>query len=254
MPASRVAAFQHRWIASLIKRKTAIQFAVGLVGALSFSNASAIEAATACELDRPIRFVAMDWESNRILLEVERFIVEHGYGCATEAQELDVVKGVQALAEGEADVHTEVWLNSVPVQWRDAEDNNQVKRLGELYLGGAAAFVPEAVKEAAQQAKAQDEPVDQCAAGANCSEDPLAYPDYAVFTGITSQFSVQAPQLSAFFSNVRIQPELMGELLKPVQEQTSTPEEAARQFLQDNEDVWRQWLPMHVTLRVKGAL
>ena len=46
----------------------------------------------------------------------------------------------------------------------------------------------------------------------------------------------------------------MANTLKAMQASSINAEEAARQFLSENEDVWAQWLPMHVTLRVKGAL
>ena len=37
-----------------------------------------------CELKRPVNFGAMNWESNLVLVDVERFIMEKGYGCKTE--------------------------------------------------------------------------------------------------------------------------------------------------------------------------
>lgn len=254
MPITGVAAFQHRGFSQSLKRKVAAQLAVGLAGILTLSNVAAVEATAVCEIDRPVRFVAMDWDSNRLLLEVERFIIEQGYGCSTEVQSAEVLDGVKALEQGDVDVHSEVWLSSVSAPWQEAESSGQVKRLGELYLGGGGSFAPDAVKEAVEQAQADDELIGGCGADANCSEDPLAYPEHAVFTGLNTRFSEQTPQLSAFFANVRIEPDLMANTLKAMQASSINAEEAARQFLSENEDVWAQWLPMHVTLRVKGAL
>ncbi|MCQ9616845.1 hypothetical protein L1889_09135 [Paenalcaligenes niemegkensis] len=255
MPTFRMAALHHRLLAMLMSRGAAIRMGVGLTGILAMSNVAAVEpAAVACEVDRPVRLVAMDWDSNRVLLEVERFIIEHGYGCQTETQAADVQEGLQALMQGDIDINTEVWLNSVTQDWHEAEDNGQVKRLGELYLGGDTTFVPSAVIKATEQDQAENDAADSCSAGSGCSEDPLAYPDQSVFTGINSKFSEQAPQLSAFLANIRIQPELMDETLAYMNAQEAPPEAVAQWFLSEHEDVWTQWLPMHVALRVKAAL
>lgn len=254
MPIFGVATFDHRSFLGLLKTKVAIRAGVALFSVVSLFAITATEAAGSCEIDKPVRFVAINSESSHVLLELERFIVEHGYGCQTKAQEVVAIEGVEALVQQQADVYSEVWLNSVSRQWQEAEESGKVIRLGELYLGGGEAFVPNAVIGATKQAQEQDQPINECAAGVNCSEDPLAYPDYAVFTALQSQFSEQAPQISAFLANVRIQPELMSRLLKSMQEQKTDAADAARQFLNDHEEVWMQWLPREVALHVKAAL
>ncbi|CAM5202561.1 hypothetical protein CDEF62S_02862 [Castellaniella defragrans] len=57
------------------------------LGVLSAAPVVAQAAGTPqCELQRPMRFGGMNWESNLMLVEIERFIVKHGYGCDSEAK------------------------------------------------------------------------------------------------------------------------------------------------------------------------
>lgn len=253
MPTLEVAALDYRGFYRLHKTKVAMGLGAGLLAMVSLS-AAANDTSTACELDSPVRFVAINSESSHVLLELERFIVEQGYGCQTEAKEVVADKGIEALVQQQADVYTEVWLNSVSTQWHEAEESDQVVRLGELYLGGGAAFMPKELVDISSQPSEHKQSVGECVEGAICSEDPLAYPDYAVFTGIQQQFSEQAPQLSAFLANIRIRPELMDGLLTAMHEQGANAADTARRFLHDYEDVWTQWVPRQVALRVKEAL
>src|SRR5690606_41189583 len=64
--------------------------AAGLGCALAFAGLSAVPAvasaadAPQCELDPPIRFGGMNWETNLVLVELERDIAGKGYGCESE--------------------------------------------------------------------------------------------------------------------------------------------------------------------------
>ena len=50
----------------------------------AFAGTAQAADAPQCELKRPVNFGAMNWESNLVLVDVERFIMEKGYGCKTE--------------------------------------------------------------------------------------------------------------------------------------------------------------------------
>lgn len=114
-----------------------------LAAAAAFACAGAVHAAPAqCELDRPVRFGGMNWESNLVLVEIERFIMEKGYGCQTEVLPTETLPALAALERGDLDINTEVWLNSVAAPWEKAEKTGKVKRVGDVYLGGEAWFVP----------------------------------------------------------------------------------------------------------------
>lgn len=95
-----------------------------------------------CEIDRPIRFGGMNWESNLVLVEVERYIAEKGYGCKSEVLPVETLPALAALERGDLDVNTEIWLNSVAEPWAKAEASGKVKRIGDIYMGGEAWFIP----------------------------------------------------------------------------------------------------------------
>jgi glycine betaine/proline transport system substrate-binding protein len=95
-----------------------------------------------CEIDRPVKFGGMNWESNLVLVEVERFVAEHGYGCKSEVLPTETLPALAALERGDLDINTEIWLNSVAEPWAKAEASGKVKRIGDLYMGGEAWFIP----------------------------------------------------------------------------------------------------------------
>lgn len=95
-----------------------------------------------CEIDRPVKFGGMNWESNLILVDVERFIMEKGYGCETDTLPTETLPALAALERGDLDINSEIWLNSVSEPWEKAEKSGKVKRVGDLYMGGEAWFIP----------------------------------------------------------------------------------------------------------------
>ena len=126
--------------------------------ALLLAVAGTAHAADAqCELDRPIRFGGMNWESNLVLVDVERFIMEKGYGCATETLPTETLPALAALERGDLDVNSEIWLNSTAAPWEKAEKTGKVKRIGDVYMGGEAWFIPRYTAERLPEMKsAQD--------------------------------------------------------------------------------------------------
>lgn len=117
-------------------------FALGLASALAGFSSLAQAAAPTCELDRTVRFGGMNWESNLVLVETERFIMEKGYGCKTDVLPTETLPALAALERGDLDINTEVWLNSVAEPWAKAEATGKVKRIGDVFMGGEAWFIP----------------------------------------------------------------------------------------------------------------
>src|SRR3546814_12906509 len=76
----------------------------------------------------------MNWESNLVLVDIERFIMEKGYGCKTETLPTETLPALAALERGDLDINTEVWLNSVYAPWDKAEQTGKVKRIGDVSL------------------------------------------------------------------------------------------------------------------------
>jgi glycine betaine/proline transport system substrate-binding protein len=99
-----------------------------LAAMLALSSAGAARAA--CELQRPVMFGDMDWDSNRFHTAVARFILEAGYGCKTDAIPGSTIPILTALARGDVDVVMEIWKDQVTKPWDEAEKAGQVKSVG----------------------------------------------------------------------------------------------------------------------------
>lgn len=130
-----------------------------LAGAMAFTalgsaSGTAAAATPQCELDRPMRFAGMNWETNLVLVEVERHIAEKGFGCESEVVPVETLPALAALTRGDVDINTEVWLNSVAEPWAKAEATGKVKRIGDIYMGGEAWFVPRYTAERLPELKA----------------------------------------------------------------------------------------------------
>ena len=76
-----------------------------MTAALSFGAANLATAAEpVCEVERTINFGGMSWESNLIVVDIQRFILENGYGCKTNVIPTETVPALTALERGDLDV------------------------------------------------------------------------------------------------------------------------------------------------------
>ena len=57
-----------------------------------------------CELDRPVMFGDLDWDSNRFHTALARIIVETGFGCRTDAIPGSTIPLMVAIGRGDIDV------------------------------------------------------------------------------------------------------------------------------------------------------
>lgn len=86
--------------------------------------------AQSCEIDRPIMFAELDWDSNRLHTAIARYIVEQGYGCKTDAIPGSTIPLLTGLTRGDVDVTMEIWSNVIPEVWAKAIADNKVVELG----------------------------------------------------------------------------------------------------------------------------
>src|SRR5690606_1462178 len=103
--------FPHTGAKSRLNRFPLIQASVLTSVLLGLSSAAQAATPVACELDRTVRFGGMNWESDLVLTEVERFIADKGYGCKTEVISVETLPALAALERGDLDVNSEIWLN-----------------------------------------------------------------------------------------------------------------------------------------------
>ena len=116
--------------------------------ALSFGVANVSTAAEAvCEVDRTVNFGGMSWESNLVLTDVQRFILENGYGCKTDVLPTETIPALAALERGDLDVTSEVWPNNLGIIWDNAVERGQVISSGKVFDAGEGWFIPKYVQE-----------------------------------------------------------------------------------------------------------
>src|SRR5690606_3274909 len=74
----------------------ALSCALPLAGFAAVTTAANAAEAPQCELDRPNRFAGMNWETNLVLVEIERYIAEKGYGCKSEVMPVETLPALAA--------------------------------------------------------------------------------------------------------------------------------------------------------------
>lgn len=67
----------------------------------------------ACELDRPVIFAGLDWDSNAVHTEIARFILEKGFDCRTDIIPGTTVPLLNGQIRGDIDVTMEMWRDNV---------------------------------------------------------------------------------------------------------------------------------------------
>jgi len=110
------------------------------LGALFSTGANA--ASPVCEIDRPIKFSGLNWESNLLMMNIERTIVEKGYGCKTLAEQGETLPMLAALQRGDVDVTPEVWPGQIEEAWAKALQSGKVEGVGHVFDAGEAWYIP----------------------------------------------------------------------------------------------------------------
>ncbi len=109
-------------------------FAAALTAAVAtLAGALTTGPALACELQRPVVFAGLDYDSAAFHTAIARTIVEKGYGCRTERTPGATIPLVNGLARGDIDVTMEIWLANPVQPWIDAEKAGKAVRLGTTF-------------------------------------------------------------------------------------------------------------------------
>ena len=93
-----------------------------------------------CELNRPIRFAGLDWDSSIFLTEVAKFIVEASYGCKTASVPGTSLPLLAGMMKKDVDVMMEVWLDNVKEAWNKGVKDGTVVNLGASFKGAVQGF------------------------------------------------------------------------------------------------------------------
>ena len=106
-----------------------LSIVAGAFGVLAFT-APALADAPACEIDRPVVFGDLDWASAQFHNRVAAFIVEHGYGCETDAIPGSTLPIANGLQRGDVDINMEMWIPNVRDWWDQATAAGDVRSVG----------------------------------------------------------------------------------------------------------------------------
>ncbi|VGO10223.1 putative solute-binding periplasmic protein [plant metagenome] len=104
--------------------------------------AAALAAAPKCEIDTPVRFSGLNWESNLLLVGIEQFILEKGYGCKTSTESGETLAMLAALQRGDVEVTSEIWPGQIESAWRKALDSGKVIGVGHVFDAGEGWYIP----------------------------------------------------------------------------------------------------------------
>lgn len=113
--------------------RSAIAVAAGGLAALLAAPATAQPAdpaAAGCEIDRPITFAGLGYDSAEFGNAVARFILEAGFGCETEAIPGETIPLINGVALGDVDVIMEIWTSNPARPWVEAEEAGTVVAVG----------------------------------------------------------------------------------------------------------------------------
>ncbi len=118
------------------------------VVALPFAVSSAEAADPVCEMDRPIVFAGLDWDSNAFHNSVAQFIAEKGYGCETDVIPGSTIPLLNGMARGDIDVTMEIWPDNVTEALAEGQARKQFVDLGVNFPDATQAwFVPKYLVE-----------------------------------------------------------------------------------------------------------
>lgn len=118
------------------------------VVALPFAVSSAEAADPVCEMDRPIVFAGLDWDSNAFHNSVAQFIAEKGYGCETDVIPGSTIPLLNGMARGDIDVTMEIWPDNVTEALAEGQERKQFVDLGVNFPDATQAwFVPKYLVE-----------------------------------------------------------------------------------------------------------
>ncbi|MFW6195525.1 MAG: glycine betaine ABC transporter substrate-binding protein, partial [Chloroflexota bacterium] len=82
----------------------------------------------------------------------------------------------------------------------------------------------------------------------------VAFPDSQIKKLVYRDFRERAPDVTEFLEQVSLSTDRINEILLTMHEEDMEPQEAARQWLQENTDTWTSWVPDDVAERVEEQL
>lgn len=108
--------------------------ALALATALVLSvPASADAGEVTCEIDRPVVFAGLDWQSNAFHTAVVRYVIENGYGCRTDVIPGTTLPLLAGMRRGDIDVTMEIWPENITEAWAEGVAAGELKEVGTTF-------------------------------------------------------------------------------------------------------------------------
>ncbi|MTI18334.1 ABC transporter substrate-binding protein [Rhodobacteraceae bacterium RKSG542] len=119
-----------------------------LAVAVPLSSTQALASDATCELDRPVVFAGLDWDSNAFHTSVAQFIVKNGYGCEVDSIPGSTIPLLNGMTRGDIDVTMEIWPDNVTEALQKGTDSGALVDLGINFPDAVQAwFVPKYIVE-----------------------------------------------------------------------------------------------------------
>lgn len=97
--------------------KTVTGLRACLQAAILAAATMAAAPAAACEVERPVVFAGLDWDSNAFHTALAQRILKDGMGCQVDLVPGTTIPLVNGLARGDVHVMMEVWASNTPPSW-----------------------------------------------------------------------------------------------------------------------------------------
>lgn len=137
----------------------------------------------------------MNWQSGELLAHVDKFVLEHGFGCQVDFVPGDTVPTITSMVEkGQPDIAGEAWVDLVPEIVKRGTEEGRIVQIGQALSDGGIQgwYIPKFVVDANPQIKTVDDAFDH----PELFPDPEDPSKGAVFNGPTgSGGSVVSAQL-----------------------------------------------------------
>ena len=122
------------------------RFYLPFAAAVVASTVALAQDAPKCEIDRPVVFAGLNYDSAQFHTKLAQFIIENGYGCQVDALPGGPEVLINGLAQGNIDVIMEIWTSNPAPAWVKAEKEGKVTALGTAFPSTVEGwFVPTSV-------------------------------------------------------------------------------------------------------------
>ena len=113
-----------------LKKTLLFLITLGIVVSAWATALSSTALAAKCEIDRPIIFAGLDWDSNAFHTELASYILATGYGCEVDQIPGSTLPLFNGMGRGDIDITMEMWKDNLIESWMKLESEGKVVQVG----------------------------------------------------------------------------------------------------------------------------